>query len=211
MYDENKSLVSALREAGYLKTPAYINAFNKIKREDFVLPECVNDAYVNYPLEIGFGQTISQPATVAFMIEHLKPAKGDEILDIGSGSGWQSALLGQIVGPKGKVVGIELIPELVKFGQKNLTKFNMPWVQIIKGDGNFGYPQGAPYDKIIAAAAVEDEMPYELLKQLKINGKMIIPLGGNKQSLVLINKLAENKFKHKEYPGFVFVPLVKNN
>lgn len=209
MCDENKALISTLREAGYLRNPAYIDAFNKIKREYFVLPEYIHDAYINYPLEIGFGQTISQPATVSFMIEHLKPVKNDKILDIGSGSGWQSALLGYIVGPGGKVIGIELIPELAKFGQENIKRFHMPWVSIINGDGSRGYPDEAPFDKIVAAAAIQDKIPKELVKQLKVGGKMLIPLGGARQSLFLITKLSDDKFKYKEYPGFVFVPMVK--
>ncbi len=210
MYDENKALISTLREAGYLRTPSYIDAFNKIRREYFVLPEYAHEAYINYPLEIGFRQTISQPATVAFMIERLKPTKNDKILDIGSGSGWQSALLGHIVGPGGRVVGIELIPELAKFGQENIKRFRMPWVKIINADGSCGYPEEAPYDKIIAAAAVQDEVPRALVDQLKVGGKMLIPLGAKRQSLFLLTKLSDDKFKYKEYKGFVFVPMIKN-
>lgn len=211
MYDENKSLIATLREAGYLKTSAYIEAFRNIKREDFVRYEFSDEAYINYPLQIGFDQTISQPATVAFMIETLRPKKGENILDIGSGSGWQAGLLGFVVGYKGSVTGMEIVPELAQFSKENLEKYDLPQITIICSDGSRGYLKKSPYDKIIAAAAVQTEIPMQLISQLKIGGRLVIPLGNARQSLVAIDRLGENSFKHKEYPGFSFVPLIQKN
>ena len=114
-----KYLVKELISSGYLKTPEIIDAFQKIDRKDFVSDEYKDRAYVNAPLPIGYGQTISQPLTVAFMLELLQPEKGNKILEIGSGSGWQTALLARVVGDEGRVFAIELIPELEQFGRKN--------------------------------------------------------------------------------------------
>ena len=112
------NLVKELITNGALKTPRIIEAFRAIDRKDFVPEELQDEAYGNYPLQIGYGQTISQPNTVAFMLELLAPELGNKIIDVGSGSGWQTALLAHIVGPKGKIFGIELVPELKKMGER---------------------------------------------------------------------------------------------
>jgi len=118
----NKELIKHLIARNVLKTKAIIDAFQAVDRIDFVPLKYLDEAYGDYPLPIGYGQTISQPFTVAFMLELLQPQKGDKILDVGSGSGWTTALLAHIVQEEGSVRGIELIPELVAFGKKNLNK-----------------------------------------------------------------------------------------
>jgi len=207
------SLVDDLIQNGYLKTPEIINAFRKVKREDFLRPGDKDKAEVNAPLSIGYGQTISQPLTVAFMLELLQAKLGDKVLDIGSGSGWTIALLAEIVGEQGRIYGVELISELKKFAQTNVIKYNFinkGIVQIFCSDGYKGLPDYAPFDKIIVAAAAE-EIPQELLKQLKVDGRMVLPVGGQYQSqdMVVIDKVAQDKYNEKRYPGFIFVPLVK--
>ncbi len=203
-------LINQLIEQGYLKTPEIIKAFKKIKRADFVPDEMVREkgrdfvAEYNAPLSIGYGQTISQPLTVAFMLELLQPKKGDKVLDIGSGSGWQTAMLCQIVGSDGFVYAIERIPELKEFGQANVQRYNFENVEFIGGDGSRGLLDKAPFDKIIAAAAAE-EMPQPWKKQLKIKGRLVTPVKGN---ICLVIKKEKDKFEEKEYPGFVFVPLI---
>ena len=135
------SLINDLIQSRYLKTPEVIDAFKNIKRKDFLLPEDKDSAEINSPLSIGYGQTISQPLTVAFMLEALQPKKGDKVLDVGSGSGWTVALLSQIVGDAGKVYGIEKIKELEKFAESNVLKYNFikkAVAEIIQGDGYKG-------------------------------------------------------------------------
>ena len=118
------NLIDSLIEEGWLKTPRIIEAFRKIKRVDFLPREIKDLAELNEALSIGYGQTISQPLVVAFMLELLDPQPGNKILDIGSGTGWTTALLAQIVGQKGKVIAIDIIPELVEFGKQNVAKYN---------------------------------------------------------------------------------------
>ena len=203
-----KQLIKNLISDGYLKTPEIIDAFYKIDRVNFVPEELKREAQVNAPLPIGYGQTISQPLTVAFMLELLQPKDGHKILDVGSGSGWQSSLLAYIVKDKGKIIAIERISELSEFGKDNSKKYNFKNLEFVVGDGSKGYKKEAPYDRIIVAAAAFDEIPNELKNQLKINGRLVIPV---KNSIWLVIKKEENKFEEKEFPGFAFVPLVENS
>jgi len=200
-------LVDSLIKEGWLKTPRIIEAFRQIKRVDF-LPDDIKDlAELNEALPIGYGQTISQPLVVAFMIELLDPQPGDKILDVGSGSGWTSALLAEIVGEKGKVIAIDIIPELVEFGKKNVSKYNFlekGIVEFICADGSKGYQKEAPYDKILASASAR-ELPKPWKEQLKIGGRIVTPIGS---SIWLFIKKTERDFEEFEYPGFAFVPLI---
>jgi len=207
-------LINELISRSYLKTPEIIDAFREIHRKDFLRPEDKNDADLNEPLPIGYKQTISQPLTVAFMLELLSPKKGEKILDVGSGSGWTAALLAHIAGSEGKVYGVEVIKELKEFAEKNIGKYNFlksGVVKIFYGDGYKGLPEYASFDKIIVAAAA-DEVPEELLNQLKIGGRIVLPVGEQfaSQDMVVIDKTGDNKYKEKRYPGFIFVPLIKN-
>ena len=199
-------LVNNLIAQGWLKTPSIIDAFCKIKRADFLSAD-KGLAELNVALPIGFDQTISQPLVVAFMIELLQPQPGEKILDVGSGSGWTTALLAEIVGSEGKVIAIELIPELKKFGEKNTSKYNFITkgiAEFVCGDGSLGYEKVAPFDKILASATAQ-EIPQPWKEQLKIGGKIVAPVGN---SIWLYEKKAEGRFKKTEYPGFVFVPLI---
>ncbi|MBU4370046.1 protein-L-isoaspartate O-methyltransferase [Patescibacteria group bacterium] len=203
-------LIQQLIDQGYLKTKKVIQAFKRINRRDFVLPDMQSESGKNIPLSIGHGQTISQPLTVAFMIELLDIQEGQKILDIGSGSGWTAALLAEIVGPKGKVFAIERIQELKDFGESNVSKYNFVKSNraiFIVGDGIKGLPEQAPFDRIHVAAAA-NKIPSTLLKQLTIGGKLIIPQGINFQDIVLIEKIGKNKYQQEKFPGFNFVPLI---
>jgi len=202
-----KNLIKELIEEGYLRTKSIIEAFQKIDRIDFVLEEYKNEAYGNYPLPIGFGQTISQPLTVAFMLELLEPKPGEKILDVGAGSGWQTSLLAYLAGEQGRVIAIEIIPELKKFAETNIEKYNfikIGRVELILDDGSKGYQKEAPFDKIIAAAAALS-IPPAWKEQLKIGGVIVAPVG---QNIVVLKKLNQNEFSQKQYFGFNFVPLV---
>ena len=208
-------LIESLITEGWLKTPRIIEAFKKIKRADF-LPACAggpegmkNLAELNEALAIGYSQTISQPLVVAFMLELLQPEAGERILDIGSGSGWTSALLAEIVGQKGKVIAIEIIPELLDFGEKNVAKYNFiekGIVQFVCADGSEGYEKEAPFNKILASASAEI-LPSAWKKQLKIEGRIVTPISS---SIWLFIKKSETEFEEIEYPGFAFVPLITN-
>jgi protein-L-isoaspartate(D-aspartate) O-methyltransferase len=200
-------LIDNLIEEGWLKTPKVIKAFREIKRADF-LPEDNKDlAELNTALPIGYGQTISQPLVVAFMIEQLQPKKGDKILDIGAGSGWTTALLAHIVSREGKVIAIERIKELKEFGQENVSKYNFIEKGIVEffcGDGSKGYKKEAPFDGILASASAEN-LPKIWKNQLKIGGRIVAPI---KNSIWVFIKKSEIEFEKIEHSGFVFVPLV---
>jgi UPF0755 protein len=191
---------------GHLKTPRIQEAFRAIDRADFILPESQSNAYRNYPLSIGHNQTISQPLTVALLLELLAPEPGENILDIGSGSGWTTALLAHTVGAGGRVVGIERIPDLCSFGKKNISKyFDESRARIACVDGFPGFEEGAPFNKILAGAAADADIPGAWRRQLKVGGKIVAPIGN---SVWVFTKRSETTWDEKEIPGFSFVPLV---
>ena len=138
------------------------------------------------------------------MLELLELAAGQKVLDVGTGSGWQAALLAEIAGPQGLIVSIERIKSLSESARQNLSKFNFNNLKLAVGDGSWGYPQESPYDRIIAAASA-DSIPQAWRDQLKPGGVIVAPVG---ESLVKLVKIGGNRFKQEEYPGFVFVPLV---
>lgn len=198
-------LVDYLIEKGSLSTPRIKKAFKTIDRKDFVREEHKSDPYGDYPLPIGFGQTISQPTTVAMMLEMLQPQEGDRVLDIGTGSGWTTAILAIMVGPEGYVVGVEKVSELVDFGAKNLKKYDFDNVRIFPAEETLGKPELGPFDKVLVSASAH-EFPVELLEQVKVGGIVVIPV---KNSVFRVKKTSENDYVSEEYPGFAFVPLVK--
>jgi len=201
---KKEKLLNNLKDSHAIKTPSIIEAFRIIDRADFVAKEYLDEPYGDYPLPIGYGATISQPSTVAFMLELLQLQAGDKILDVGSGSGWTTALLAHIVGPEGKVIGVELIPELVLYGRENLKKYNFANAQIMQAQKEvFGFPDKAPFDKILVSAAAET-LPQTLVGQLKIGGRMVIPI---ESSVWRIDKKSEKEIDKKEFHGFAFVPL----
>lgn len=198
-----ENLINNLVQAGILNTTEIIDAFKKIDRVNFVLPEHKNEAYEDYPLSIGYNATISQPTTVAFMLEILEPRAGEKILDVGSGSGWTTALLSDLVGSGGNIYSTELINELVEFGRKNISKYGFDKTRIIQAEKTIGWRKQAPYDKILVSASAEI-LPEELVGQLKKGGRLVIPI---LNSVWQIDKDQAGKITKKEFPGFVFIPL----
>ncbi len=198
-------LLNRLISSRVLHTPVLISAFKKIDRLNFVPRDLANAAYVDYPLPIGRGQTISQPTTVAFMLELLKPRPGEKILDVGAGSGWTTALLSEIVGPQGQVWATEIVPELVKLSRKNLRHYHFIQTRILQAKNSLGLLKLAPFDKILVSASTDD-LPQELLDQLKAGGRMVIPIDF---SIFKIDKTKTGKIRQDQFSGFVFVPLVK--
>lgn len=200
-------MVNNLIHNGYLKSDLIIDAFSELGRIEFLPKELESQADADVALPIGYGQTISQPTTVAVMLELLEPQRGHKILDVGSGSGWSTALLSYIAGSKGKVIGIERVEKLLEFGKENVDKFGYIKNGIADmrlGDGSQGVPEEAPFDRILVSADA-DSVPEELKKQLKVGGKMIIPV---RNSVWYLEKKSEDDFYKEEYPGFAFVPLI---
>ena len=204
-----KELIEKLRKQGILKSPSIIRAFEIVDRAGFVKPEFSEDSLVDEPLPIGYGQTISQPLTVAFMLELLQPQEGDRILDVGSGSAWTTGLLAEIVGATGKVYAMELIPQLKTFGEENLKRAGYTTVELFAGDGSRGLSEFAPFDRILVSAAAS-EIPSALLDQLRVGGRLVIPVGEYAQDMVLVEKRGRGDYHEQRYPGFQFVPLVTN-
>lgn len=203
-------LVNDLIRDGYLKNDVIIDSFEYVKRIEFLPEELEQDAEADVALPIGFGQTISQPRVVAFMLELLEPQRGQKILDVGSGSGWTTALLASIVGSDGKVIAIDVVESLTQFGKKNNNKFGFVEngiVEFYTANGRQGFPLQAPYDRILVSASVANEVPQALKDQLKVGGKMVIPY---RDSIVYFEKKGRDDFDEEWFPGFSFVPFVDN-
>ncbi len=208
------TLIEKLINTGYLKTPRIIEAFEKIKRVDFLpdnLPYKDAVAELDEAISIGFAQTISQPAVVAFMVELLDPRPGQKILDIGYGSGWTTALLARIAsanGAGGKVVAIERIKALAEFGKNNIAKYGFTKKNIAKciaGDGSAGFLPKAPYDRILVSASGSD-IPESWIEQLKVGGIIVAPV---KNTIAKVVKTGPNSISMQKFDGFAFVPLVQ--
>ncbi|HWQ20390.1 MAG TPA: protein-L-isoaspartate O-methyltransferase [Methanotrichaceae archaeon] len=183
-----------------------IDAMAKVNRELFI-PENLRDmAYSDVPLPIGYSQTISAPHMVAIMCEILDLQKGMKVLEIGGGSGYHAAVMGELVGSEGHVYSVERIPELVARARENLVAAKITNVTMIAGDGSIGLPEHAPYDRI-SVAATAPSVPEPLKEQLKKGGKLVIPVGqAFSQELVLVTR--KNGFTTDEKMGVAFVPLI---
>ncbi|HET8708813.1 MAG TPA: protein-L-isoaspartate O-methyltransferase [Candidatus Saccharimonadales bacterium] len=184
--------------------PVIEAAFKHISRRDFLPPDMAVNADQNMPLPIGYGQTNSQPETVQRMLEWLQIEPGDNILDVGSGSGWTSALLAYLTGKHGRVTAIEIVPELVASGRENVAKTGIKNIEFHQAGKTVGWPANAPYDKILVSAAAT-EIPETLLEQLVENGRAVIPVG---PAIVVIDKDEQGNTIQTPHVGYVFVPLV---
>ncbi|TSC69267.1 MAG: UPF0755 protein [Parcubacteria group bacterium Gr01-1014_66] len=210
----NNELIRSLIREGVLKTPELIDAFRAIDRNDFVPESFEPHAYADQPLPIGEGQTISQPYTVAFMLELLAPKPGDRVLDIGSGSGWTGALLAFVVtqknerGSQGHVWTQERIASLCAKGEKNIEKYGFitqKKVSPLCMDGTNGFPAHAPFDKILAGATAQKKIPDAWRAQCAVGGRIVAPIDNE---ILLALKKTSAEWEEHRYPGFVFVPLV---
>ncbi len=201
-YETNKELIDGMKRSGVLRSEEIKKAFETIDRKYFIPAEYGEYMYLDRPLPIGGGQTISQPSTVAFMLELLGVKKGDHVLDIGSGSGWTTGLLGNLVGESGRVEGLERVERLVEIGKNNIAKLNMPHISIEKAGDKLGIP-GKTFDAILVSASAE-ELPKELFDQLNIGASLVIPI---RNSIFKFKKTPQG-IESKEYTGFAFVPLI---
>jgi len=199
-------MVRSQIEARGVRDPAVLAAMRRVPRHEFVGPDLRDAAYEDHPLPIGYGQTISQPYIVAVMTELLHPRPEHTVLEIGTGSGYQAAVLACIVR---KVYTMEVIPELAREAAERLKRLGYTNVEVRHGDGYYGWPEHAPYDGIIVTAAAS-HIPPSLLDQLKPGGRMVIPVGPPMlvQSLVLVQKAPDGTIHQKEIMSVRFVPLV---
>ena len=182
-----------------------LNAIGKVPRHEFVPDDQRPYAYENRPLPIGYGQTISQPYIVALMTDLLKPKKTDRVLEVGTGSGYQAAILAELVE---SVYTIEIVKELGEQAADRLKKNAYNTVHTRTGDGYYGWETEAPFDGIVVTA-VASHIPPPLIKQLKPGGRMVIPVGGQfmTQYLMLVTKDADNKITTRQILPVRFVPL----
>ncbi len=199
-------LIKTIKDSGFLTNEKVESAFRNIPRHEFVVPSELARAYYNEPLSIMNNQTISQPGVVSRMTEWLDIKAGQKILEIGTGSGWQTAILSYMVG-NGTVYSIERHSELVNFARENLEKLGIDNVHVILGDGSLGYPEKSPYDRIIITAACT-EIPLPLLEQLDENGLIIAPVGDSSQSMILLKKISGEIVEIKNESNYIFVPLL---
>jgi len=200
-----KEMVEATIKHRGVSDPAVLAATQKVRRHLFVPPSMKNVAYADSPLPIGYGQTISQPYIVAVMTELLHLKKGDKILEVGAGSGYQAAVLAEIING---VYTMEIIKELGDSAGERLEKLGYQNIEVKVGDGYFGWPERAPYDGIIVTAAAT-HIPPPLIEQLKPGGRMVIPVGPvfYVQYLMLVEKLSDGSVIQQKIMPVRFVPL----
>ncbi|MCU0645380.1 MAG: protein-L-isoaspartate(D-aspartate) O-methyltransferase [bacterium] len=197
------SMVTEQIEARGIRDKLVLDAMRNVPRHLFVPDYLRDQAYIDSPLPIGDGQTISQPYIVAFMTEALKLKGGEKVLEIGTGSGYQAAVLAAIVK---NLYSIEIIPALGKRADEILSKLQYKNIHVEIGDGYRGLPDQAPFDAIMVTAAPE-HVPQPLVDQLKIGGRLIIPVGNLYQELILITKQPDGSIKKKSVLPVRFVPM----
>ncbi|MFT4249741.1 MAG: protein-L-isoaspartate(D-aspartate) O-methyltransferase [Candidatus Woesearchaeota archaeon] len=200
----NELLVQELVSVSAITSGSVKNAFLSVDRVLFTPSKLVSEAYENYPLPIGFGQTISQPLTVALMLEDLAVQEGMRVLDVGCGSGYTTALLSFLVSSEGFVVGVERIPELVEFARSNLQQASID-VAVVKASSSLGLSQEAPFDRILVSAAAKS-VPEKLVSQLAIGGLMVVPVSS---SVLTVRKTKTSFEVVKRREGFRFVTLIE--
>jgi protein-L-isoaspartate(D-aspartate) O-methyltransferase len=201
---KRKKLVDELRRKG-ITDEEVLRAINKVPRHDFMDPAFLNHAYIDKAFPISSGQTISQPYTVAVQTELLHIKKRDKILEIGTGSGYQAAILAEM---GAKVYTIERYRDLYLKAQRILLSLGYS-ADFFYGDGYEGKPQYGPFDGIIITAATA-EIPEKLTRQLKIGGRLVVPLGNSiSQIMTLIIRTSEDNFEYSSHGSFVFVPMLK--
>lgn len=199
-----EKLMAEIRRAGIVTSEPVLEAIERVERRHFVRPDDASEAYDNAPLPIGRGQTISQPLVVALMSEALSIGPGDRVLEIGTGSGYQAAVLAEL---GAEVFSVEIIPQLAAWSASNLSNAGYRSVQLRTADGFFGWDEHAPYDAIIVTAAAI-RIPRTLIPQLRIGGRLVAPVGSNAwdQTLWVVERTDEGETSTNLGP-VRFVPL----
>jgi len=192
-------------ESRGIKNPAVLQSLRNTPRHLFVPAQVRALAYTDQPLPIGYGATISQPYIVALMTQLLEPSKELTVLEIGTGSGYQAAVLSPLVK---YVYTIEIVPELARSAKAILQKLGYKNISVRAGDGYKGWPEKAPFDRIVLTAA-PPEIPRVLIDQLRPGGRLVAPVGENVQDLVVIDKSQDGKISRRSVIPVRFVPMVK--
>lgn len=188
-----------------IRNPDVLRAMRTVPRHEFVPAELAEHAYEDKPLDIGYGVTISQPYIVAAMSELLELSKHHRVLEIGAGSGYQSAVLSALAG---EVFSIEIVPELAHTARQKLSRLGYFNVRVKQGDGYRGWPEEAPFDRIILTAA-PDEVPSALIDQLGADGRLVAPVGADQQQdLIVIERSAEGALRRRVVFPVLFVPMI---
>lgn len=204
-FEEQKDkLISFWMKNNLVNGKRLIDAFRTVPREKFVPAKLLNEAYDDEALPIGYGQTISQPTTIIIMLNALDVIYGHKVLEVGTGSGYQASLLSYLVGKTGSVITTELINELINETKERLKLYKN--VKCVRADGSDGYLPGAPYDRIIVAAACP-KIPDPLIKQLDNHGILVIPIGSMHSQTVYKVQKRGTKIEETKLGEFAFVPL----
>jgi protein-L-isoaspartate(D-aspartate) O-methyltransferase len=204
MTQRREAMVEQQIRARGVRDGAVLEAMRKVPRHRFVPVDLIDDAYADTPLPIGHHQTISQPYIVAYMSEILAPTRAHKVLEVGTGSGYQAAVLGELAG---EVYTIEIIEELGARAQATLVDLGYANVHVRIGDGFGGWPEQAPFDRIMVTAA-PDEVPPPLIDQLADGGVLVLPVGTWSQEIVVVTKSAGRVTRRPTIP-VRFVPLVR--
>jgi protein-L-isoaspartate(D-aspartate) O-methyltransferase len=197
-------MVRTQLEGRGIRHPAVLAAFRRVPRHEYVPAELRGEAYGDHPLPIGAHQTISQPYVVAYMLEHAELRATDRVLEIGTGSGYQTALLSELVD---EVYSVEVVPELAARAEAVLERRGRGNTRLRLGDGTRGWPEHAPFDAIVGSAAPH-EIPRPLLDQLGPGGRLIMPVGGMHQHLVLVKRTLDGILERRALLPVRFVPMV---
>ncbi|WP_456370175.1 protein-L-isoaspartate O-methyltransferase [Geoglobus sp.] len=204
--ERRKKMVERLRDELRISDKV-AKAMLEVPRHLFVPPHLRKEAYNDYPLPIGHGQTISAPHMVAIMCDLLDLREGEKVLEVGTGSGYHAAVVSKIVGEKGLVVTVERIPELAETARKIYESLGYDNIEVVVADGSLGYEELAPYDKIYVTASAP-KIPVKLLAQLKNGGRMVIPVGDFVQYLYVVDKDEYGRVTKRSWGAVRFVPLI---
>jgi len=205
--DERRQMVAGLRGRGLVLSKKVEEALLKVPRHLFVPKEVRSQAYRDTPLPIGDGQTISAPHMVAIMAEAMELREGHKVLEIGAGSGYNAAVMAELVGPSGKVISVERHPALAEKAARVLREAGYENVDVVVGDGSLGYLEEAPYDRISVTCGAP-RVPDVLQEQLRDGGVMLIPVGGMEYQSLLRVRNQGGRMLCEDLGSVVFVPLI---
>ncbi|WP_245725357.1 protein-L-isoaspartate O-methyltransferase [Methanococcoides vulcani] len=203
--ERRKILIDSLKINGI--SDRVLDAMMRVPRHLFVPEKLQDSAYMDMPLPIGHDQTISAPHMVAIMCELLDISSGMKILEVGSGSGYNAAVMAELVGDEGHIYTVERIPGLADFAERNLKRAGYKNITVLQDDGSCGLAEHAPYARISVTSAAPD-VPQPLIDQLATEGTMVIPVGNGEQQLVVVRKDIEGNVSYEVWGGVIFVPLI---